>query len=219
MSAGMMRAQGTRRLTLREIVLIVVLGVVFGFLYWVFVQAWNGLAILMGPAGDLAQHVLAGSWLLVAPVAVAIIRKPGSGVVAELLAAVVEVVFLGSPVGPLLVISALLQGVGSELPFALTRYRRFTWTTFALSGALGAGLVFFWSAVRFGWFGQDILLLRLGMQVISGIILGGLLGKILVGALQRTGVLDNFAIGAAADPASDETTGAATEAGPQRRVH
>jgi energy-coupling factor transport system substrate-specific component len=223
-----MSGQGARRLTLREIVLIVVLGVVFGFLYWVFVQAWNGLAILMGPAGDLAQHVLAGSWLLVAPVAVAIIRKPGSGVIAELLAAVVEVVFLGSPVGPLLIISALLQGIGSELPFALTRYRRFTWTTFALSGALGAGLVFFWSALRFGWFGQDILLLRLGMQVVSGIILGGLLAKVLVGALQRTGVLDNFAIGAAGESTSAENatagpaaagSAAATEAGPQRRVH
>jgi energy-coupling factor transport system substrate-specific component len=212
----MSTATGSRsRLELRDIVLIVVLGVVFGFLYWVFVQAWNGLAIAMGPAGDLAQHVLAGSWLLVAPVAIAITRRPGSGVIAEILAAVVEVVFLGSPVGPLLLLSAALQGIGCELPFALTGYRRFTWGTFALAGALGAGAVFFWSAYRFGWYGQDILLLRLGMQVVSGIVLGGLLARVLVGMLQRTGVLDNFAIGAASGTSSQD----AEHAEPRRRVH
>ncbi|MGP5715029.1 ECF transporter S component [Brachybacterium tyrofermentans] len=191
------------RFTLREIVLVVVLGVVFGFLYWVFVQAWNGLAIAMGPAGDLAQHVLFGSWLLVGPIAVAILRRPGSGILAELIAAVVEVVFLGSPVGPLLVLSALLQGIGSELPFALTRYRRFGWGVFAASGALGAALVFFWTAYRMGWYGQDLLELRLGVQVLSGIVLGGLLAKSIVGALGRTGVLDDFAIGAAPHAAQD----------------
>lgn len=210
-----MTAPARGRLDLREIVLVVVLGIVFGFLYWVFVQTWNALAIAMGPAGDLAQHVLAGSWLLVGPVAVAIIRRPFSGVIAEILAAVVEVVFLGSPVGPLLLLSAALQGAGSELPFALTRYRRFGWTTYALSGALGAGLVFFWTAVRMGWYGQDILGLRLGMQVISGIVLGGLLAKVLVDALVRTGVLDNFAIGAS----RQRTDPQKADDAPARRVH
>ncbi|MGO1258179.1 MAG: ECF transporter S component [Brachybacterium sp.] len=192
------RAARRPRLSLREIVLVVVLGVVFGFLYWVFVQAWNGLAIAMGPAGDLAQHVLFGSWLLVGPVALAILRRPGVGILAEMLAAIIEVVFLGSPVGPMLVLAAALQGIGSELPFALTRYRRFGWGVFAASGAFGAGLVFFWTAYRMGWYGQDLLTLRLGMQVLSGIVLGGLLARVIVRALERTGVLANFAIGAAA---------------------
>jgi len=60
---------------------------------------------------------------------------------------------------------------------------------------LGAGLVFFYSAFRFGWYGQNIFFLRLAMQAMSGIILGGLLGKVIVDALARTGVVDNFAIG------------------------
>jgi energy-coupling factor transport system substrate-specific component len=194
-------ARGGRRrdpLALKDIVLMVVLGVVFGFLYWALVQAWNGLAVLMGPAGDLAQHLLLGGWLLVAPIAIAIIRRPGVGVLAEVLASVVEVVFLGSPVGPLLVVAALLQGLGSEIPFALGRYRRFGWARFALSGLLGATLVFAWSAFRFGWYGQDVLVLRLALQAASGVVLGGLLAKVVVDALLRTGVLDGFAIGRAA---------------------
>jgi energy-coupling factor transport system substrate-specific component len=199
MSGGAAPARTRPGWALRDLVLMVVLGVVFGFAYWALVQAWNGLSILMGPAGDLAQHILLGGWLLVAPIAVAIIRRPFAGVIAEVIAAVVEVVFLGSPVGPILLVSAALQGAGSELPFALTRYRRFGWGVFALSGLLGAGLVFFFSAFRFGWYGQDIFWLRFGLQCLSGVVLGGLLAKVIVGALARTGVVDNFAIGRAAD--------------------
>ena len=68
-------ARPRARLSLREIVLVVVLGVVFGFLYWVFVQAWNGLAIAMGPAGDLAQHLVFGS----SPTTFAHLEKERSG--------------------------------------------------------------------------------------------------------------------------------------------
>lgn len=185
----------TPRLHQRDIVLMVALGVVFGFLYWALVQAWNALAVAMGPAGDLAQHILLGGWLIVAPIALAIIRRPGVGIIAELLATVVEVVFLGSPVGPILLLVAFLQGLGSEIPFAATRYRRYGWGVFALSGLLGAGLVFWFNAVRFDWFGQDILFLRFGIQLASGVVLGGLLAKVAVDALHRTGVLDSFAIG------------------------
>jgi energy-coupling factor transport system substrate-specific component len=190
--------------TLKDLVLIAVLGTVLGFLYWALVQAWTALSILMGPAGDLAQHFLLGGWLLVAPIAVAIVRRPFAGVIAEVLASVIEVVFLGSAVGPILFVAAAIQGAGSELPFALTRYRRFDWLTYALSGLCGAGFVFVFSAFRSGWFGQDIVLLRLVIQLVSGVVLGGLLAKVTVDGLARTGVVDNFAIGRAlAEPKRD----------------
>ena len=182
---------------LKDLVVVVVLGVVFGFVYWALVQAWNGLAIAMGPAGDLAQHFLQGGWLLVAPLAVAITRKAGSGILAELLAATMEFVFLGSPVGPMLLIGAFLQGLGSELPFAIGGYKKFGITRYAISGFLGAFLVFWWTALRSGWFGQDILLLRLAIHCSSGIILGGILAWMLVKAIKQTGVVDNYAIGRA----------------------
>src|SRR5699024_4114220 len=83
--------------------------------------------------------------------------RPGVGGVALMPAASIEALSLCSPVAPLLVLSAALQGIGSELPFALTRYRRYGWGVFAASGALGAGLVFFWTAYRMGWYGQDLM--------------------------------------------------------------
>lgn len=183
-----------RRWELKEIVLMVMLGVVFGFLYYALVQAWRAMSVVAGPLGDLSQHILFGGWLIVAPIAIAIIRRPFVGVIAELLAAAVQVIILGTPAGPLLLVAALLQGFGSELAFAVTRYRRYGWLVFAASGALGAGIVFFYSAFRSGWYGQDIFFWRLGAQVLSGIIIGGLLAKVIVDALKRTGVVDGFAI-------------------------
>jgi energy-coupling factor transport system substrate-specific component len=180
---------------LKDLVLVVVLGVVFGFLYWVLVQGWTGLSILMGPAGDLAQHFLLGGWLLVAPIAIAIVRRPGAGIVAEVIASVIEVVFLGSAVGPSLMISAAVQGLGSELPFAARLYRNYGWLTYGLSGLFGSGLVFFLTAFEYGWYGTDLFFLRLIVQLISGVLFGGLLAKVIVDALAKTGVVDNFAIG------------------------
>ncbi|HJF15493.1 MAG TPA: ECF transporter S component [Enteractinococcus helveticum] len=182
---------------LKDLVLVVVLGVVFGFVYWALVQAWNGLAIAMGPAGDLAQHFLQGGWLLVAPLAVAITRKAGAGILAEIIAATMEFVFLGSPVGPMLLFAAFLQGLGSELPFAIGRYRKFGITRYAISGFLGAFFVFWSTAIQLGWIGQEIMLLRLSIHCTSGIILGGIVAWVLVKAIKKTGVVDNYAIGRA----------------------
>ena len=53
------------------------------------------------------------------PLALAIIRRPGVGIAAEVLASVVEVVFLGSPVGPTLVIAAAAAQFAAIAFFAL----------------------------------------------------------------------------------------------------
>ncbi|KLN33074.1 thiamine ABC transporter permease [Cellulosimicrobium funkei] len=191
------RAVRRRGLTLHETVLIAVLGVVFGFVYWAFVQLWAPLQLAMGPLADLAANVLAGAWIVVGPLATYIVRKPGVGILAETLAALVEVVFLASPAGPLLLLVGLVQGLGAELPFALTRYRRFGWWVFVACGVSAALVTFAFNAVRFGWLGQDYAMLRLGVQVVSCVVLCGLTARLLGDALARTGALDAFAIGAA----------------------
>lgn len=180
---------------LREIVTIAVLGVVFGFLYFALVQAWGALGLAMGPLGDLAQNVLIGGWMVVAPLALFIVRRPGAGIVAELIAALVEVAFLGSPVGPILLISGFVQGAGAELAFTLTRYRRYGWVTFVLSGLSAAIASFVFSAFRFAWFGQDFFWLRLAFHLSSGLLLTGVLAFLLGHALLRTGVLDDLPAG------------------------
>ncbi|MBT0994713.1 ECF transporter S component [Cellulomonas sp. DKR-3] len=186
-----------RGLTLADLVLLAVLAVVFGFLYWALVQAWGALQLAMGPFGDLAQHVLAGGWMIAAPLATYIVRKPFVGIVVEIVAAFVEVAFLASPVGPMLLLVGFVQGAGAELPFALTRYRRYGWGVFVASG-VSAGLASVaLGAVRFGWLQQDWFAWRLGLTVVSSVLLCGLLARVLGDALARTGVLDNTALGRA----------------------
>jgi energy-coupling factor transport system permease protein len=205
-----------RGLTLTDLVLLAVLAVVFGFLYWALVQAWSALQLAMGPFGDLAQHVLAGGWMVAAPLATYIVRKPFVGIVVEILAAFVEVVFLASPVGPILLVVGFVQGAGAELPFALTRYRRYGWGVFVASG-VSAGLASVaMGAVRFGWLQQDWFAWRLGLTVLSSILLCGLLARVLGDALAHTGVLDNTALGRArrartvtVDRTEDQTEGQA----------
>ncbi|MBX9247060.1 ECF transporter S component [Actinotalea ferrariae] len=196
---------------LRDIVVLAVLAAVFGFLYWALVQAWGGLQVAMGPLGDLAQNALVGGWIVVAPLAVFVVRRPGAGIAAEIGAAFVEFAFLGSPAGPTLLVAGLIQGGGAELAFAATRYRRFGWPTFLASGLTAVTANFLWVATTADWWHQDHLLLRIALQVVSGLLLTGALAKVLADGLLRTGVLDNFPAGrdrwAADAPESAEVAG------------
>ncbi|WP_230685120.1 ECF transporter S component [Cellulomonas sp. JZ18] len=195
--APVVDVRARRGLTLSELVLLTVLAAVFGFLYWALVQAWGALQLAMGPFGDLAQHVLVGGWMVVAPLALYIVRKPGVGVVVELAAALVEVAFLASPVGPMLLVVGLVQGAGAELAFTLTRYRRYGWWVFVLSGVTAAVASTLLGMVRSGWHLQDLFALRVALQLVSGVVLCGLLARVLGDALVRTGVLDETALGRA----------------------
>ncbi|MPZ51227.1 MAG: thiamine ABC transporter permease [Acidimicrobiia bacterium] len=185
----------TTRWSMRDLVLVAVLSVVFGFLYWALVQAWGPLQVAMGPFGDLAQNVLIGGWMVVAPLTVYLLRRPFTGVVAEISAAFVEFAFLGSPVGPILLLSGFIQGAGAELPFALTRYRRFGWGVFVMSGLSASAASFVYASIRFGWWGQDLFLLRMVLHLLSGLLLTGVLARVTGDALARSGVVDDLPIG------------------------
>ncbi|MDO5535573.1 MAG: ECF transporter S component [Propionibacteriaceae bacterium] len=197
------RAPQGRGFGLKEILAVVTLGVVFGFLYYLLVQGWNALAVAMGPFGDLAQNVVIGGWFVVAPLALFVVRKPGAGLVAEIMASIVEFVFLGSPVGPILLLSATIQGLGSELGFALFRYRRYDLVAFLTSGLTAAIFSFVYSTIRFGWFGQSLFEARLGLHLVSGLVLCGVLGWVIARALLRTGVLRDLPAGRAVATAAD----------------
>lgn len=194
---GPVRAPRDGATPLKEILALVVLGVVFGFLYYALVQGWGALSVAMGPFGDVAQNVIIGGWFVVAPIALFIVRRPGAGLLAEILASVIEFAFLGSPAGPILLLSATIQGLGSEAAFALFRYRRYDLPVFVLSGITTALFNFVYATIRFGWWGQELFWVRVGLQFASGIVLCGLLGWVIVRALAATGVLRDLPAGRA----------------------
>lgn len=182
----------TNTWTLRETLIVVVLGAVFGVLYLGWVQVW---LIAQAVFGAVTMDVVMGFWFIVSIVAAAIIRKPGVALASEMLTAVVQIM-LGSPAGLLLLLTGLVQGAGAEAVFAATRWRNYSLPVLMAAGVGAAICSFAYTWVRFdyGALTPGLLIVMFVLRCASGALLGGLLGHLIVNALYKTGVLSGLAI-------------------------
>ncbi|ASN07132.1 ECF transporter S component [Virgibacillus necropolis] len=177
----------------KEIVVLSALSVVFAVVYLAFLPVGK---ILVGFFGPIGYDLIFGIWFIVSIIAAYIIRKPGAAFISETIAAMVEVL-LGSAVGPLLIVSGMIQGLGAEAAFAATRWKNYsTWVLMA--AGVGAALFSF----AYGYFMSGYAALSttyvFGMliaRMVSGALIAGLLGKALSDGLAQTGVLSSFALG------------------------
>lgn len=178
--------------TLRETLIVAVLGAVFGVLYLGWVQVW---LVLQAIFGALTMDVVMGFWFIASIIAAAIIRKPGVALVSEVMAAAAQVL-LGSPAGLLLLLTGLVQGAGAEAVFAATRWRRYSLAVLMAAGMGAAVFSFAYTWIRFdyGSLAPGLLVVMFVLRLASGALLGGLLGHVIVKALYRTGVLSGLAI-------------------------
>lgn len=180
------------RWTQREILILAVIGAVFAVLYLGWVQVWLVSQAVFGP---VTMDIAMGFWFIASMVAAAIIRKPGAAFLAEVLAAAIELL-LGSPAGLMLVVSAAIQGAGAEAAFAATRWRNYSLPVLMAAG-VGAALASFaytWVRFDYGALEPGLLVLMFTLRCLSGALLGGLLGHVVVEALYRTGVLSGLKI-------------------------
>jgi energy-coupling factor transport system substrate-specific component len=182
----------TRGWTLREILIVAVLGAVFGVLYLAWVQVW---LIAQAIFGAVTMDVVMGFWFIVSIIAAAIIRKPGAALLSEVLAALVQVL-LGSPAGLLLLVTGLVQGAGAEAVFAATRWKNYRLPVLMLAGVGAAITSFAYTWVRFdyGALAPGLLITMFALRCLSGAILGGLAGHLVVEAVYKTGVLSGLKI-------------------------
>ncbi|MAZ14848.1 ECF transporter S component [Oricola sp.] len=182
----------SNRWTLREILIVAVLGAVFAVLYLGWVQVW---LIAQAIFGAVTMDVVMGFWFIVSIIAAAIIRKPGVALISEMLAALVEIL-LGSPAGLMLLLAATIQGAGAEIVFAATRWRNYSLPVLMLAG-VGASVfsfVYTWFLYDYGALAPGLLVVMFVLRCLSGAILGGLAGYFIVRALYRTGVLSGLKI-------------------------
>ncbi|WP_445501515.1 ECF transporter S component [Microvirga sp. G4-2] len=178
--------------TLRETLIVAVLGAVFAVLYLGWVQVW---LIAQAIFGSLTMDVVMGFWFVASMVAAAIIRKPGVAFAAEVLAAGVQIL-LGSPAGLTLLLTGAVQGAGAELVFAATRWRNYSLPVMMAAGVGAAVFSFAYTWVRFnyGALQPGILIAMFTLRCVSGALLGGWLGHVIVQALYKTGALAGLAI-------------------------
>ncbi|QPK79518.1 ECF transporter S component [Corynebacterium lizhenjunii] len=179
-----------------DIVIAAVLAVAVGllFLFWNFAgYAWFKVMEALTPGlGGLAT----GGWLIGGVVGALVIRKPGAAIFVETLAACVSMA-LGSQWGVGTLYSGLAQGIGAELIFLAFAYRHFGLKVSLLAGAaagVGAWVLELFTSGNLAM-STEFLVIYLVCLIISGAILAGLVGYIVVQALARTGALDRFAVG------------------------
>lgn len=178
-----------------DIVVAAVLAVAFGVVFWAWGLLWNAVdpAFAFFPP---ARALLYGVWLIPAVLSSLIIRKAGAGLLTEALASTISAL-LGSTWGVTVVYQGLAQGAGGELPFLLTRYRRYGTAIAIASGALAGLVATVWDI--FAWYPDlkvwDFQVPYVIAGTLSSAIVAGLGAVLLTKALASTGALDRFPSG------------------------
>lgn len=182
----------SNRLNLAEIIFICILASTLGVAWWAYSFLYDIVSPFLKTAG--LSGLLEGFWYMGGIFFAYIIRKPGSALLGETIAATVE--GLISQWGFSAVISGACQGLPVELLFLACRYKVWNRINCALAGVLSAigGYI-----VTYYWYGYSSLgikynLLNLACTALSGAVLGGLLSRYLANQLAKAGVLNQYRI-------------------------
>lgn len=179
-------------LTLSEIVFIAIMATAMGIAWWAYSLFYNIISPLFKTFG--ITGLLDGFWHMGGIFFAIIIRKPGSALLGEMMAAGVEGFI--SQWGVSALVSGFSQGLPVELFFLLLGYKNWSYTSCALAGAFSAlgGYLVTYFLYDYSQFSIMFNLINLSCSMISGAILGGIFAKIIAIKLARAGVLNQFAI-------------------------
>lgn len=197
-SASMSKPGFDLRYRTVDLVTITTLAVTLGVTFWAWGKAYAGLSGLAVFGYPPSVGLLGGPWLLAGVVGGLIIRRPGAALITEIAAAAVSgLVPGGTEWGMSVITSGFWQGLGAELVVAALLYRRFTLPVAVAAGAVAGMIesVYEWNAYYEGVFSTGEKLAHLGFFALSGAVVAGLGGWLLVQALARAGVLDAFGAG------------------------
>lgn len=176
----------------RDTVVVAISAVVFGVLYLTWVQLW---LFVQGIIGPLAMDIVFGFWFAGSTFTAYIVRKPWVALTTAMIAVVTQIL-LGNAAGAILLLTGLIQGLGSEVPLAATRWRRYSLPILLASGASAALFSFVYNWIRFdyGSLALGLVAAMFLIRVASGMLLGGLLPKFVADRLRSTGIFDGLAI-------------------------
>lgn len=183
---------------LKDVIMMAVLGVVFAAVYMAVFHLGTLLSTGLAAFGlsNFAFEMVYGVWFMAGTLAAYIIRKPGAGLVAELLAATIELL-MGNSGGLTVVLTGFIQGVGIELGFALFRYRKWKLSSMTLGAIFAAFFIFCYELyyLNYATLAPQLIAAQLCVRFLSAFVFSGLICKLAGDGLARTGVVRNYAIG------------------------
>jgi len=183
---------------LKDIIMVALLSIVFAVIYLGAVYFASFLSSVLTPLGlaPLGNEIVFGVWFMASTLAAYILQKPGVAIIAEVLAALIEVL-MGNMYGPMVFVAGIIQGAGAEAAFALYRYKKFNLATMCLAAAGSCITSFLWGFVRsgFGLLAPGLLTVMFIIRLISSLLFSGVLCKLIGDGLAGTGLLKSYALG------------------------
>ena len=181
-----------KSITIFEIVLTLVLAVAFGVAFW----GWTFVYELAKPFLKVfgLKYLAAGFWILASVFIPYIIRKPGVGILASVMAAFVQG-FL-THWGLMSMVWGLVQGLGAELIFLLFFYRKWNLSVLMIAAGMSAlcSYTLDYFIYDYGALNLGFNFLQLSSFIVSSVFFAGVLSYLLGARLMRLGILDQFLI-------------------------
>lgn len=174
--------------SVQDVVLLAFLAFLFGgvFMGAGFLHAI--LSAILTPLGlaPFSNEILFGLWTMAAPMAGVLIPKKGSSLLGEVLAALAEMLY-GSYFGPGVLLSGFIQGLGTELGFMATRYKRFDTLPLVYGGIgtviLSFGYEFF--KMGYGTYGVGMIVALFVVRFLSVMFFGVVMVQLIMKSYSR----------------------------------
>lgn len=184
-------AKKNNKFHLRDIILLALVGIIFGVIYWAAAFIYNALTIVFTPLKlpMMGNDLTMGLWCMAGPMAGFMLKKPGAPFLGEFLGAAGEAL-IGDQWGAANLISGAVQGIASELGFTFTGYKHYDWLG-AVSTTITTTIVTFaWDWFRNGYnkFGFKNVYYFSG-RLLSMFIFCGVLVMLIERLLERSHVM------------------------------
>ena len=181
----------TKNWKLKDVLLIAISAVLFGVVYLGCTYIGGVLYGMLTPFGmaSLGYEPFYGIYFMAGAFGIYVMRKPGTGLIAELLAAVLECLY------------GLVQGLGFELIIALKRYKKFDRMTMIEGAVICSVLTLIYNLFISGYnkIAIPVLAIMLVVRIISAIVFDGFITPMLADGLVKAGVLKGYAVAQAQD--------------------
>lgn len=182
---------------LKDVLMVAICAVLFGVVYLGCTYAGGILYGILTPVGmgSLGYEPFYGIYFMAGAFGIYVMRKPGSGLIAELLAAIIECL-LGNYFGPIIILSGLVQGLGFELIIALKRYKNFSKMTMIQGAIICSVVTLVYNMIISGYnqIAIPVLAIMLVVRMISAVVFDGLVTPVIADKLVKAGTLKGYAI-------------------------